>query len=566
MQTNRDGTAAVVHGALVIGPPSGDGRRAVVRAEDGIVLRVAGEPEGTGPFDVLASSELAINLRTEAPRVDVHVEVSRDELLATMRVERIPGARYRLEDQPPNHSIVLRRLVAERLPCPDPTADDLLAQLTVHGVTYGVNEAAIARIVAGGFGPEPVAKGKGAIRAQDGSVAYQALDERGAERYVRAGTVLARVADALEGTPGRTVRGELLGVDPPRPIELAVGDGAVVESDGRIVATGDGHASVANGTIVVTPALVIDGDVRSTRGEVSSPGSVDVQGSVDDGGVVRAKHNVMIGDAVRRATVDAGGSITLGGAAFDSTLRAGHTWAALDRLRRTTAPLARDVARVANGVGQLIAATRQSGTTMHPIRALAMVLERVEPELERKIKAALAEADRHRGAVPYEILAALRGGQEELDAVRGGRAPIDNLALVADAFEEQTARLVTLTRNRPELSAAFLQKCQVDVYGAIVVTGKGIIESDVRVVGTIDVSGPGAIIRGGRLAVDGAAVINELVAGAGSGLTVSLAPGSTLSARTIGPGVMLELPEGKRRVTTVEDDVRLVVARTAAAA
>ena len=53
-----------------------------------------------------------------------------------------------------------------------------------------------------------------------------------------------------------------------------------------------------------------------------------------------------------------------------------------------------------------------------------MVLERVAPELEQDIKAALAEADRHRGSVPYDVLSSLRAAQEDLDAIRVGRLPI----------------------------------------------------------------------------------------------------------------------------------------------
>jgi hypothetical protein len=565
VETNRDGTAAVVHGALVIGHPIGAGRRAVVRAEDGVTLSVAGRPDGQGPCELLGASEVTVTLPPDPPYADVHVEISRDRLLATMRVERIPGVRYRLEDQPPNHSIVLRRLVQDRIPCPDITLEDLMAHLSVHGVAFGIDAAALDRIVAGGFGPEPVAKGIGAIPPHDGSLHLQALDERGTERYVRAGAVLAKVSAPLSGSEGRTVLDEPIPVGEPRRVALEVGAGATVEHDGRVVATSDGHARYAGGMIVVTPALMVEGDIRSTHGEVASPGSVDVEGSVEDGSVVRAKRNVVIGDSVRRATVEAGGSITIAGAAFDSTLRIGHTWAALDRLRATTAPLARDVARVANGVGQLIAATRQAGKTMHPIRALAMVLERIEPELERKIRAALAEADRHRGAVPFEILAALRGGQEELDAVRGGRAPIENLALVARAFEAQTARLVELTASRPELVASYLQKCQVEACGAVAITGKGVVESEIRIVGTLEVLEDGSIVRGGRLDVDGAAVVRELAAGAGSGLSVTLAPGSMLSADVIGPGVVLHLPEGSRRVSVIENDVRITVRRSAAA-
>ena len=49
-----------------------------------------------------------------------------------------------------------------------------------------------------------------------------------------------------------TVTGQVIGVGDPRPAELRVGDGAIVESDGRVVATLDGHARVVDGVVTVT--------------------------------------------------------------------------------------------------------------------------------------------------------------------------------------------------------------------------------------------------------------------------------------------------------------------------
>ena len=65
----------------------------------------------------------------------------------------------------------------------------------------------------------------------------------------------------------------------------------------------------------------------------------------------------------------------------------------------------------------------------------------------------------------------------------------------------------------------------------MVVTGKGIIESSLRVRGRLELDSAGAILRGGRLELDGTAVLHELAPGAGAGLTIALAPGSVLEAR-----------------------------------
>jgi hypothetical protein len=553
---SQDGTAAVVGGALVIVPPEHDGRRAVVRAEAGIDLIVPGGDASQGPLEVGSPAGVDVRLPDDAPQIEVRVEVTPDELLATMTVERVPGARYRLEDQPPNRTVTLRRLVAGRIACPEPSLDELHEALADRSVVWGVISDAVERLRHGGVN-EPVARGIAPVPAQDATVQLHAVDARGGERFVRTGALLARVTSARAGTDGVTVTGRVIGVRDPRPAELRVGDGAIVESDGRIVATLDGHARIADGVVTVTAAHVHTGDIRASSGELSSPGSIEVTGSVEDG-LVRAKRSVLVGDAVRRSMIEAGHALEIRGPAFDSTLRVGHTHAAMRALHALSAPLARHVVRVQTGMGQLLAATHAAGRELPPLRILAMVLERVAPELEQKIKAALAEADRDRGSVPYDVLSALRAAQEDLEAIRIGRLPISRLGQVAAAFEHETARLAELTAEAPSFAVALLQKCTVDMVGTMVVTGKGIIESSLRVRGRIELMGEGAIMRGGRLDLHGTAVLRELTPGAGDGLTIVLAPGSVLEAAVVHPGVRVELPGGDvRRLQSLATDVRV---------
>ncbi len=553
---SRDGTAAVVEGALAIVPPAHDARRAVLRAEAGIDLILPGHDAGQGPVDAATTADVDVRLPDDAPRLEVRVEVTPDQLLATMTVERVPGARYRLEDQPPNTSITLRRLVAGRIPCPEPSLDDLYEVLAEHGVVHGLLADALQRLCHGGF-KEPVARGTASIRPQDATTQLHGVDARGGERFVRAGALLARITGARPGVDGVTVTGQVIAVGDPRPPELRVGAGAIVESDGRIVATLDGHARVVDGVVTVTVAHVHEGDVRAASGEISSPGSIEVTGSVEDG-LVRAKRSVVVGDAVRRSTIEAGSALDIAGPAFDSTLRVGHTYFAMEALRALTAPLARDVARVQGGMAQLTAATQAAGRDLPPLRMLAMVLERVAPELEQRIRGALAEADRDRGSVPYDVLSALRAAQEDLEAIRVGRLPMARLAGVAAVFERETGRLRELTSEPPTFTAALLQKCTVDMVGRLVVTGKGIIESTLRVRGRLELAGTGAVMRGGHLALDGTAFVHELAPGTGSGLTITLTPGSVLEAAVMHPGVRVELPGGEvRRLAELATDVRV---------
>jgi hypothetical protein len=489
----------------------------------------------------------------EFPSLGIYVDILPDGLVAMMRIERIPGARYRLEDQPSAPSVTLRRLLAERIPCPEPTREELDAALAAHGVVFGIDPEVLGRFTAGEIGPLAVARGTARVASVTGRTRLAGTVDAAGERFVRAGTVLAHVEPGQAGAPGRSVTGEVLELVAPRTPEVAFGEGTTVEDDGRVVAAIDGHARFAAGELVVTPALQLP-MVRGRDGDVTTPGSVDVAGSIEDDARVRARRSVVVADQVRGSTVEAGFSLVIHGAAFDSKLMAGHTVAALRRLAGLVAPLGPEVARLHAAVGQLIAATRASDRELHPIRALAMASERIAPELDTHVKAALAEADRERGTVPHHVLAALRGAYEDLDLIRTGRLPVDALSTVADAFAGEASRLQELTAATAELQVGLLQKCEVDVIGAVRVTGKGIVDSLIRVRGSLDMEGAEAIFRGGRLEIDGDAIVSELAAG-GRGLEIELAPGSTLRARAVQPGVVFHLPDGTRRVSILLSDV-----------
>ncbi len=560
MEPTRDGTAAVVGGALVITAATGEGRPAVVRAEPGIDLVTAGAAPSSGPVEATDARSVEVRLTADEPRLEIRVTVSQDELLALLSVERIPGATYRLEDQPPNASIVLRRLVAERIPAPEATVAELQDALDAAGVVYGVSPDALGRLCHGGV-DAPVARGLPAQHTTPATVRFLTLDAGGAERFVRAGMALAQVTRPRRGTDGITVTGHLVPAGDAAEVELRVGDGVSLEADGRLLATLDGHARLAEGVVSVVAARVHEGDLRGSDGGLSSPGSVEVTGSVEDG-LVRARCSIVIGEAVRGSTLEAGHSLEIRGASFDSTLRSGHGYAALIALASLIPALADDVARLQLGLGVTLAAARSAGRTLNPLRGLTMIADRVAPNLDRRMCEAVA--DQHGGHVPVDILGALRRAREDYDEICVGRRPIDALTSVAAAFQREAARLADLTATVPVLTVGLLQKCEVDVVGRLTVTGKGVVDSSLRVAGHFEMTGQGSVLRGGTLALSGTAVVHELQPGASTELTIELAAGSVLQAAIVQPGVLISIGGSEHRTSTLEHDVRIEAAALAA--
>src|SRR5262245_42074752 len=376
----RDGTAAVRGGALVVTPPASGGRPARVRGEAGVVL-VAPDGRVVPEAELVDALGVLVELPALAPRLEVAVEVAGDGLSATMRVERVPGARYRLEDQPPNTTIVLRRLVDERVPCPAPSVDELRATLEEHGVVHGVFTDSLDRLVLGSAGGEVVARGEPGRRASDAAIVFHALNPDGPASYVRPGALLAEVRAADPGEIGRDVSGSPILPGTPQDAALLVGDGARPAEAGRVVAALAGHACIEDGAIVVRDPLVLDGDVTD---RVATPGGVEVTGGVLDLATVRARADVLVHGPVRRAPVEAGGSLVVLGAVVESTLRCGHVQVAASAAAPALSAVAADLQRLHAAVAQVLAASHGAGRALPPARAVQLAEERVAAGLDER--------------------------------------------------------------------------------------------------------------------------------------------------------------------------------------
>jgi hypothetical protein len=554
-----DGTAAVVEGVLVVVAPAAGGRPARVEAGEGVRLRVDGFDVGAGPVEAVPGAHVDAIVESDEPQLEIDVRISDDGLHATASLTARDGGRFALADQPHAAQLALRRMFVKRLPCPPATIRSVVAALREAGVVIGIDGDAIAALVRRGSGTAVVARGRAAVRGRE---AAPALDpRRQVERFVAAGTVLGTMRDGEPAVAGMTVRGDVLPAE-TLAAEAGLGDGVRVV-DGRIVATIDGHLSLAEGSVTVVAALRIPGDVGHGSGEVSSPGSIEIAGSVE-GGLVRARRSIWIADGVRRSTVEAGFALEIGGTVLDAELKVGAAHAELAGFCRELRPLVQTFARLHQAVGQLLAGARAVGKQLHPVRALSLACERVAPTLDADLKHLLAASNGRDGVVSVETLTRIRAAERDLDGVRGGRLPIDALARAARSLAGEERRLATMTAEPAALVVPLLQKTRCNVIGDLFLTGRGAVECDVRVVGRLEAAQPDALVRGGTLYLDGTGLVHELAPGT-DGLEVVLAAGSRLDVDVLQAGVVLVLDGRRQRVDAACQDVTLEATPRAAA-
>lgn len=219
---------------------------------------------------------------------------------------------------------------------PDPTAADLLQDLALAGVTYGISQEALEKAITekaynapvrAAEGTPPI-KGENSIftfhfdtsghhapqQGSDGRIDYKDM------RYIQnaeIGRVLATKTPATAGVPGTNVYGKEVAAAGGREFPLKPGQNTKLSDDGlQIVASANGAIVFTNGEVSIKDVLTINGDVDISVGNLESLGSVHVRGHIKAGFTVKVDGHLEVDGNVEDAVIQAKGNILVRGGFF----------------------------------------------------------------------------------------------------------------------------------------------------------------------------------------------------------------------------------------------------------
>lgn len=134
-------------------------------------------------------------------------------------------------------------------------------------------------------------------------------------RTVKKGERLARVIPPEPGTGGMDVFGNVTLPTAGKPIKFILGKNTEFAADDAsiIVAVRDGKLAVEEGVPHVVDTLKISEDVSFKTGNLSFPGSIEVEGNVLDKFTIEAKGDIGIGGVVENGLVVSEGAILIKG-------------------------------------------------------------------------------------------------------------------------------------------------------------------------------------------------------------------------------------------------------------
>ncbi|WP_303839629.1 DUF342 domain-containing protein [Selenomonas ruminantium] len=254
--------------------------------------------------DSQQNSEVQAEPEEESEPAGIIIDVSRDQMIATVRYDTSKGTKK-------------------------PAEDDIKAALAEKGVIYGINEEAIKKGVRS-LTPFVVAEGKQVQHGENAKIERKfdlsqknrpKIDEYNKADYKDMGLfVLAKKGELLavripqtEGIPGKNIFGLDVPARPGRPIPVPQGKNTEIRNDNELYATIDGQIVDSTRKIDIDPHLAIRSSVGAATGNIDFVGSVSIQGNVEAGFVVKATGDIEIGGMVNGAVVEGRNVMIKGG-------------------------------------------------------------------------------------------------------------------------------------------------------------------------------------------------------------------------------------------------------------
>lgn len=274
-----------------------------------------------------------------------------------------------------------------------PDREKVAAEVKNAGIAYGIDEAAIDRLVAEDAPvgePVAVARGVPTTPARDGEIEYlfetqplrpgtQTEDghidfrDRGEIPQVAEGELLARKTPAVDGEPGMDVFGNTIPAPKPRDPPLQAGSGAALGEDklGVVAGQAGNPRASATGVISVYPEYRIEEDLDYSTGHVDFQGRVVVAGTVRKG--FRVRCGELVAQEIEEADVEVEGDVRVEGGVLGARIRAGGSVKAR-YLHDTTADVTGDVivaSEVLDSQLQISGALHAEGCTIFTSRISA---------------------------------------------------------------------------------------------------------------------------------------------------------------------------------------------------
>lgn len=578
---SEDGSVAIRDGKVIVKNPLRGGKYPTIEPSRHTRVSINGETV-CEPTIITAEDDIKIEICNQEPLIDLEVEITEDKLNAFLVINRRFGKEYRVKDTSPCLHVRVITETAKAVPPPKISPREVVQLLKDKGIVYGINEAAISRVVESGQeGGQKVlvAVGRPPERSKSATVEYvfqKKMVSSGSplnpykdavDQSVEIGEVLAIKKEPQEGKAGTNLFGESIIPTPPEDTQILIGDGVkLIKNETVAVATIAGRPVLEgrqNKILKVLPVYTVPGDVDINVGNISFKGDIIIYGNVLEGFQVVAGGNIEVHGNVIQADLNAAGNITVYKNVISSELNAGGMTLIYKRLlpelqrifsllqnllqamQILKAKSSFKVNDLQQGEGRLVQLLIDTKFKALPktIEGLFEFIKTSKTTQPPEIKEVVDQLQKLTGLNPLRI----QKGQELFDILR--------ILKAAGKQMQETCEFM----QPSNMSAGYIQNSVVKSSGDIVIAGRGSITSEMIAGGDILVKGQNAVVRGGKLHAGGATRVNELGSNANVTCTVRINEGAVLEAQLVHPAVTIESIYGNHKFKELSRNVKAYI-------
>ncbi len=563
--TPQNGQATISNGQMKLFPPQFEGLPARIEPGDHIRILVNGQPISQ-PVAVCQNDEIIVETISDPASTTCQIDLSSDQMQASVKLIKKEGCTYRVLDAEPVNHLVIRADVHERIIAPI-HPKTVRENLTHAGVCYGIDPTMIDEVcrtlpdepvvVASGYPGQPPADGKivylfgqsqHAPNSQQDRIDYRETNQIVS---VTAGDRLAERIPPVAGKDAIKVTGRKISARPARPCMIKPGKGTALSDDERYyLATIDGQPEI-KGKILQVVAVFQTKTVDISTGHVRFPGQVNISQDVAENMLVEAKSSVRIMGSVNRARIISGADIEIIQSSIASRIQAGGHSA----IHKSVASYFQEIQLILKQLAENLQLMQQSFSekgTSSPIKEgqlIKILIEKKFPQLEVQITH-LATYIRQRSDFLDKSVIDLLG---LLETRLLGIGPIQLtgffLTQIIRLIEQTASQLLEAAGQQGNILIGYVQNCQLDASGDILIRGKGSYNSELTAGGSVRMVGQPGIFRGGQIRAGGNIEAGEIGSQAEIATHVSAGRGALIKARIIYPNVTITFASFSEKIT-----------------
>jgi len=542
-----NGLVGIRGGRVVVTDPVNGGSPALFFPGEKAVVTINGQESKT-PFYAYAADKIEITPKNESIPASVEVDVAPDQMTANVRVQPRIIITRNIKDSPAREELLLR-LREEREDFKEVTSEQIILALKDKGVVFGFQDELIEAIAEEADGaPHPAAKGQTPLKGEDGYVeltfkpgrtlvSYDEADlanvdyrERLILASVKEEELIAIIHPPVPGTPGMTITGKVL--EPPEVKEAyarcEAGCKLVLDKKGAvIVATQSGRPLVMEEKLAeegknefvfsVIPLFIHQDDVDLKSGNLRFKGDLKILGNVVEGMIVESWGSIEVVGHVAGSRLYCGGSAVFLNHLINSDINIGiykDIYMKLSALLKELEEMFVDLQKNAEQIEQAFLERRgedqrerSGGGNSDEGKLIRLLLERKGDRLTELCDEMIECLDNAKFTLPGSFENDLREiGSYILGRVCREEADLNEIFNVhrkikdAGVFAQKEEKVVS------DLSAAYVQHCQVRSGGNIKISGVGAYNSHFCTPMSMHVEG---VFRGGSIDAGGDLFIGE---------------------------------------------------------